>query len=183
MVFSSGWILKQKMHLVKICLFVALSGLCDASRTANQSEKFRTIHATGIMLAPFAFYDAKGGKLRGIDISLVQTVASKLEKSSIVQVLGLNKSTTRSIVESLLDKYVPYNTSFGKAIKRAIKKYAFSGKRKCCWVEYRNTHTTLRISNLQSHIIPTTIPGACSEPSYFRCTFPFFALRRRRFGF
>lgn len=82
--------------------------LFKVSNVADNRLESTGIHVAGFTSSPFAYYDAVKDKLKGIDISLVTTVAVKLKLSMFVHLIGADKSessNTQSAVDVLVNRY------------------------------------------------------------------------------
>lgn len=58
----------------------------------SQKKSAVSLHAAGMALVPFAYYDESKGEMKGIDVSLITTLAEKLELTLSLDVLETNKS-------------------------------------------------------------------------------------------
>lgn len=87
------------MYIVWMLLCVSLAqgievnhSYRNASCVANCSPRSNALYVAGLESIPFAYYDANEGHFKGIDVSLVRTVASKLGKSLLLHIVSVNES-------------------------------------------------------------------------------------------
>lgn len=78
----------------------------NSTDQTHSSMKPNALYVAGVASIPFVFYVANTGNLEGIDISLVQTVASKLGTMMFIDVVAANKSDpAKVLIDSLGNRY------------------------------------------------------------------------------
>lgn len=88
----------------ELCSLINIPNASDA--VVSQKSK-KSLHAAAIATFPFTYYDASSGNLKGFDVSLIETLAAKLELPFYVNLIGGKKSdslTVQSVFELLADK-------------------------------------------------------------------------------
>lgn len=124
--FEKSFSMKNKnnlMHLSSICAVktvrirrnsTRVKHRCDqcsmlnVSSLADMRKESTTLHAMGIASVPFAYYDGRRGYLKGVDISVVKTVAEKLNASLFVHVFVANETeylNIQSAIDPLVNRY------------------------------------------------------------------------------
>lgn len=81
----------------------------ESSVGSNWKKGKVSLHVEGITSHPFAYFDANDGKPKGIDISLMKTLAEKLQVSTLINFIDAHHSKNAlngdSIEEYSADRY------------------------------------------------------------------------------